>query len=178
LVTATSDQEVIDRRRVELIDSDLPAAPIHHHSGVHPMHDDGDPLDDDALGDLAARVRASARANVDRALDALSDDLSATIETLSLRDWPDDFATDIVAVRRAPLESQADSVMYRQVMADAADERGWRLHRFDAKTIEADAIAVVGDDSALVAPRSTLGAPWNKDHRIAFAATIVAALGK
>ncbi|MCB0970940.1 MAG: hypothetical protein KDB21_14340 [Acidimicrobiales bacterium] len=175
VVAASGGGEVVDRRRIKLIDDDLPAAPIHHRGGAHPMHDDGDPLDDAALSELAASVRASATENVDRSFDALAADLEAPIESISLRDWPDDFPSDIAVLRRAPFESQADSVMYRQVMADAAAGRGWRVHRFDAKRVEADAIGLVGDADTLVAPRSNLGAPWNADHRVAFAATIVAA---
>jgi len=43
-----------------------------------------------------------------------------------------------------------------------------------ATAIEAEALGLLGFGGALEAPRSTLGAPWNKDHRIAFAAAIVA----
>ena len=175
VVAASGGGEVVDRRRIKLIDDDLPAAPTHHRGGAHPMHDDGDPLDDAALSELAASVRASATVNVDRSFDALAADPGAPIESISLRDWPNDFPTDIAVARRAPFESKADSVMYRQVMADAAAARGWRVHRFDAKRVEADEIGLVGDVDALVAPRSKLGAPWNADHRVAFAAAIVAA---
>lgn len=176
LVTADDNHEVVDRRRIELVDDRLPAAPIHHRRGVHPMHGDGDPLNDDALGELATRVRSSATSNFDIELDELTEDLRAPIKTLSLRDWPDNFPADIATLRRAPYESQADSVMYREVMASAAEERGWRVRRFDAKTIEAEAIGLLDFDGALEAPRSTLGTPWNKDHRVAFAAAIVAAV--
>ena len=46
-VTADDDHAVIDRRRIELIEPGLPAAPIHHLGGPHEMHLDGPPLDDD-----------------------------------------------------------------------------------------------------------------------------------
>lgn len=71
-------------------------------------------------------------------------------------------------------ESRADSVMYRQVLADLAAERGWAVHRFDGRTVEADARAFLGDraDEVLLGPRARLGAPWSKDHRIALAATV------
>ena len=39
------------------------------------------------------------------------------IVSMSLRAWPRDFPTDIATQRRAPYESRADSVMYRQVLA-------------------------------------------------------------
>ena len=34
-VTASADHRVVDRRRVELIELGLPAAPVHHEGGPH-----------------------------------------------------------------------------------------------------------------------------------------------
>src|SRR5262249_12423536 len=51
-VTASDDREVVDRRRMELIEPGVPAAPIHH---------EGKPLDDAAATALVQRVRASSR---------------------------------------------------------------------------------------------------------------------
>ncbi|MEM9611050.1 MAG: hypothetical protein AAGA99_26825 [Actinomycetota bacterium] len=58
LVAATSDSAVINRRRIELIDAALPAAPIHHHGGAHTLHRDGVQLDDGELSELVGRVLA------------------------------------------------------------------------------------------------------------------------
>ena len=175
LVTATDEFAVADRRRVELVDADLPAAPIHHRGGAHEMHGTGEPLDDPELEALVARVRASARRLTRSALEDL-DAAAGPIRSISLRDWPDDFPTDVVDQRRAPFESQADSVMYRQVFAELAAERGWVEHRFNASTVEAEATEMLGEreDQVLYGPRKVLGAPWNKDHRAALAAIVVA----
>ena len=59
VVTATPDFEVVDRRRIELIEPGLPAAPIHHEGGIHEMHGSRDPLDDAGLATLVANVRES-----------------------------------------------------------------------------------------------------------------------
>ena len=75
-------------------------------------------------------------------------------------------------MRRPPYESRADSVMYCQVLAELAGERGWRVHQYDAKTVERDAIAAAGKD-VLSRPRAALGPPWTNDHRLALAATIL-----
>jgi len=133
--------------------------------------------DDEALAELVGEVRASARTLTTVALDDLVDDLGVRIESISLRDWPADFPDDIARLRQPPYESQADSVMYRQIFAESAGERGWPVHRFDAATIEGEASAILGDRAheVLHGPRAVLGAPWNKDHRIALAATVVAA---
>ena len=176
LVTAAPDHSVVDRRRIELIDAGLPTAPIHHEGGPHDMHRHGDPLDDDALASLVARVRASAVRVAAAALDRLEADVAGPIASLSLRAWPADFPTDIAIQRRAPHESRADSVMYLQVLAELAADRDWRLHQFDAKTVEAEATRLLGARAAgvLDGPRATLGPPWTKDHRMALAATVVA----
>jgi hypothetical protein len=67
--------------------------------------------------------------------------------------------------------------MYCQVLAEVAAERGWDVHRYDAKIVEAEASAILGDRAhdVLHGPRATLGPPWSKDHRTALAATVLAA---
>lgn len=89
---------------------------------------------------------------------------------------PADFPKDIAVQRRVPYESRADSVMYCQVLNELAQERGWSVHTYDAKTVEDDAIRILGEraNEVLRNPRSTIGPPWSKDHRMALAATIVA----
>ena len=176
-VTATNDHRVADRRRIELIEPGLPAAPVHHEGGAHEMHRTGEPLDDSALAALVAEVRASVVRTTTASLEELMASLEEPIVSMSLRAWPLDFPEDIAVQRRVPYESVADPVMYRQVLAEQARARGWALHVYDAKTIEADAARILGEraDDVLHGPRSTLGAPWSKDHRMALAATILAA---
>lgn len=175
-VTASVDHEVVDRRRIELIEPGLPAAPIHHVGGAHDLHRQGERLDDAALAALVADVRASVRRAATAALDELTEALPHPIVSLSLRTWPDDFPRDIAVQRRVPYESRADPIMYRQVLDDLAVGRGWHVHRYD-KHVEADAARLLGESAhgVLHGPRARLGPPWTKDHRTALAATIVAA---
>ena len=70
-VTASDDHEVVDRRRIELIEPGLPPAPIHHEGGPHELHRQGEPLDDDALATLVAEVRASVVRTTSASLDEL-----------------------------------------------------------------------------------------------------------
>jgi hypothetical protein len=67
--------------------------------------------------------------------------------------------------------------MYRQVLAECARARAWDIHLFDAKNVESQAATILGEraDDVLHGPRARLGPPWAKDHRMALAATIVAA---
>jgi len=78
--------------------------------------------------------------------------------------------------RQVPYESRADAIMYRQVLAELAEARGWDVHLYVAKDVLAEAVSILGDraDEVIDGPRSALGPPWTKDHRVALAATIVA----
>jgi hypothetical protein len=179
VVTASDDHEVVDRRRIELIETGLPAAPIHHEGGPHLLHRRAEPLDDEALAALVAKVRASAVRATAATLDELVSAVpGGPIVSMSLRAWPDDFPTDITVQRRVPYESRADSVMYRQVLADVGRARGWTIHFYEAKDVENEAARILGarSDAVLYGPRATLGPPWSKDHRIALAATVLSSV--
>jgi len=169
-VTASADHRVVDRRRIELLEPGTPAAPIHH---------DGKSLSDEAAAALVARVRASAVRATSAALDQLAAALPDPIVSMSLRSWPPDFPAEIAVQRRIPYEARADSVMYRQVLAELATTRGWTVHLYEAKEVESQAARLLGPRTTEVlhGPRTTLGPPWTKDHRLALAATVVAGRG-
>jgi hypothetical protein len=124
---------------------------------------------------MAALV-AAVRASVERASGAALDALPGPVESVSLRFWPLDFPAEIEVQRRSPWEARADAVMYRQILAELAHARGWAVHCYDAKTVEAEASALLGvrAHAVLHGPRATLGPPWTRDHRIALAATVLA----
>jgi hypothetical protein len=119
-VTASADHQVVDRRRIDLVEPGLPAAPMHHVGGPHQLHRQGEPLDDTALAALVAEVRASASRATAAALDELATAVPGPILSVSLRDWPADFPDDIAVQRKVPYESRADPIMYRQVLAGLA----------------------------------------------------------
>ncbi len=173
-VTASDDHRVVDRRRIELIETGMPAAPIHHDGGPHLLHRRAQALDDHALAVLVTGVRASVVRAASAALDDLAIELPEPIVSMSLRAWPANFPEDIAVQRRVPYESRADSVMYRQVLAQLARDRGWAVHLYDAKDVEDEAVRVLGEraNEILDRARSTLGPPWTKDHRMALAATM------
>jgi hypothetical protein len=166
-VTASAGHAVVDRRRIELIEAGMPPAPVEHEAG---------PLDDRAAAALVAEVRASALRATSASLDLLAASLPGPLASVSVRAWPLDFPDDIAVQRRPPHASRADSVMYCQVLAECAHERGWEVHLFDAKNVEAQAARILGPRAGdvLRGPRATLGPPWTSDHRIALAATVVA----
>jgi hypothetical protein len=166
-VTASADHEVVDRRRIELIEPGISPAPIHYESAR---------LDVAATAALVARVRASVARAASAALDEIASALPAPVLSISLRAWPHEFPDDIAVQRRAPYEARADAIMYRQELSELAQARAWEVHLYDAKAVEGQAASLLAEraDEVLRGPRATLGPPWTKDHRIALAAAIVA----
>src|SRR6202011_856529 len=157
-VTASAEHEVLDRRRIELIEPGVSAAPIHYESRR---------LDVASTAALVAKARASVARATSAALDELVTALPAPVLSISLRAWPLDFPDDIAVQRRAPYEARADAIMYRQELSELAHARGWEVHLYDAKAVVDQAARILAEpvDEVLQRPRATLGAPWTKDHR-------------
>jgi hypothetical protein len=166
-VTASAEHEVADRRRIELVEPGITAAPIHYESRR---------LDVAATAGLVAEVRASVARAASAALDELAAALPGPIVSISLRAWPPEFPDDIAVQRRVPYEARADAIMYRQELSELADARGWAVHLYDAKSVVGQAAALLAGRAGevLEGPRARLGPPWTKDHRVALAAAIVA----
>jgi hypothetical protein len=163
-VTASATHEVVDRRRIALVEPGVTPAPIHYESAR---------LDVAATAALVAQVRESVARAAEAALDALPE----PIVSISLRRWPPDFPEDIETQRRVPWEARADAVMYRQILAELAHARGWEVHLYDARAVEDQAARVLAERAGdvLHGTRARLGPPWGKDQRTALAAAIVAA---
>jgi hypothetical protein len=167
VVTAGAEHAVVDRRRIALVEPGVSEAPIHYQRGR---------LDVPATAALVATARASVARASAAALDDLAAALPAPVVSISLRRWPPDFPDDIAVQRRAPYEARADAIMYRQLLAELAHARGWEVHCYDAKHVEAEAAGLLGERAGAVlrGPRAALGPPWTRDHRVALAATVVA----
>jgi hypothetical protein len=165
-VTASADYEVVDRRRIELIEPGRTAAPIHYESHR---------LDVAATAALVADVRASVVRATSAALDEVASALPVPVVSISLRVLPLAFPADIAVQRRAPYEARADAIMYRRVLSELAHARDWKVNFYDAKHVVGQAVSMLAEraDEVLQGPRATIGPPWTKDHRKALAATIV-----
>ena len=147
-VTASADHEVVDRRRIELVEPGVSAAPIHYESQR---------LDVAATAALVAKVRASVVRATSAALDEIAAALPAPVVSISLRAWPLDFPDDIAVQRRAPYEARADAIMYRQVLAELAHARDWEVHLYDAKDVVGQAVSMLAEraDEVLQGPRAS-----------------------
>lgn len=168
LMTVAPGGALLDRRRVELLDDGLPKLPFHHECQALPLPQ---------AEELIARVRASAASHARDSLDALAREVAKPIVGIALRACPP--LPDSVAERISNYRAQcvADSVMYRHALAEAAVTRGWAVHWYDARSVFGEAARALGRetiDDLLAATRTSLGPPWQKDHRMAMAAAIAA----
>ncbi|HEY6487167.1 MAG TPA: hypothetical protein VIX83_12355 [Candidatus Cybelea sp.] len=167
-VTVTRDGTLLDRRRVELVDDFLPAIPHHHEAQGIPPHE--------AVA-LVERVRDSAERHAALALDAVALAVQPILG-VALRECPPLPPTIAERIKDYRARNVADWVMYREALAGAAAARGWPVHWYDAKTIfgaAGESLRVEDFAAFFLEMRSTVGPPWNNDHKLAMAAAIVAA---
>jgi hypothetical protein len=166
IVVCVAGDQLLDKRRIELIDPGLPSLPHHHPCQHLPI--------DEAVA-LVARVRASAEACSARALDALP----AGIGAIAIRKRPKLPPTVAERIKSYYAQTRADGVMFRDALEAAALARGWRVHEYEAKTVLGEAAAVLrlGNDidEWMREVGRNAGRPWTADHRLAMAAAIVAA---
>jgi hypothetical protein len=156
LVTVSRDGEILDRRRVELVDDSLPALPHHHEGQALPV--------DEAVA-LVERVRALAERHAALALDAVTLSVSRILG-VALRSLPQLPPTIPERLKNYRARNVADWVMYRQALASAAEARGYPVYWYDAKKVLEAACDFLD-------VRRAVGPPWNKDHKLAMAAAIV-----
>ncbi len=169
LVTAADDGTLLDRRRVELVDEDLPGIPHHSEGQWLPL--------DEAVA-LVERVRASAERHAKLALNAVATALPGRILGVALRECPELPPTIAERIKDYRAHNVADWVMYRKSLAAAAEARGWAVHWYDSKKVfEAarEALGIEDLDAHFLRLRKSIGPPWSKDHKLAMAAAIVAA---
>jgi hypothetical protein len=169
LVTVTGDGTLLDRRRVELVDEDLPKIP--HHS-------EGQSLPLDQAVALVERVRVSAECHAKLGLDAVAMTMPGRIVGVALRQCPALPPTIAERIKDYRAQNVADWVMYRKALAAAAETRGWAVHWYDSKKVfdaASEALRIEDLDAHFVELRRSIGAPWGQDHKLAMAAAIVAA---
>ena len=168
LVTVAPGGDLLDRRCIDLTDRGLPTHP-HHHEGSWAM---GRYLNipgahvlslADAVA-LVERVRASAARGARESLEALAATLPVPIVSIAIRACPKLPPTieERIADNRA--QTVADSVMYREALATAAEARGWSVHWYERERLVVDA--------SVVAMGRSIGPPWQATHKLAAAAAL------
>jgi hypothetical protein len=169
--------EVVDRRRVELIEPGLPKQPYEHETvGMNVVEAER----------LVQEVRESAVHCAERALSRLRSGLGTAREIVS------------IALRTAPLPrlpgtvkevhaswyliARADAMVYHDALCTSAASLGIKVATFargDERPRAAEATATKEERLGrfLSGLRESLGPPWQQDHQAA-AARAIAALGR
>jgi hypothetical protein len=179
LVTLTAAGEILDRRRIYLTDRGLPTHP-HHHEGSWAV---GRYLNTPgaralSLADAVAlveRVRMSAARGARQGLEALATAMSVPIGTIAIRACPQLPPTTEERIADNRAQTIADSVMYREALATAAEARGWSVHWYDRARVLRVAAAALGRediDAFLYAMGRSIGSPWQAIHKLAAAAAL------
>jgi hypothetical protein len=181
LVTVASGGELLDRRRVELIDLGLPSYP-HHHEGSWAVGRYLNTPGARALSlaeavALVERVRASAARGARESLEALAAAVPVPIVRIAIRVCPGLPPTTEERIADNRAQTYADSVMYRQSLAAAAEARGWPVHWYDRERVFRDAAATIGREDVeafLHTMGRTIGPPWQAKQKLAAAAALAA----
>jgi hypothetical protein len=180
LVTLAPGGELLDRRRVDLT-TGLPTHPYHHEGSwavgrylnspwARPM------AFSDAVA-LVDRVREAAARGARESLEALAASVPLRIEGIALRVCAPLPPTTEERIADARAAGMADSIMYREALAQAAAARGWSVHWYDTEHVFHNAAAAAGRqdiDGYLQAMGKSVGPPWQAKHKLAAAAALAA----
>ena len=181
LVTVASSGELLDRRRIDLTGPDLPTHPHHHEGswavgrylstpGARPI-----PLADAVA--LVQRVQAAATRGAREGLDVLAAAVSMPIASIAIRACPELPPTIEERITDHRAQTYADSVMYRQALAAAAEARGWSVHWYEPQRVFHEAAAALGLESVdafLTTMGRSIGPPWQTKQKLAAAAALAA----
>jgi len=169
--------QVIDRRRVELIEPGLPKHPYEHETaGMNAAEAER----------LVQEIRDSAAHSAERALSRLRSGLGTTREILSiaLRTAPLPRLPGSVAEVHAswPVTVRADAMLYHDALCTSARSLVINVDTFarvEERPRAAEATATTAErlDRFLSGLRAILGPPWQQDQQAA-AARAIAALGR
>ena len=180
LVTVGPDGELLDRRSIDLT-SGLPTHP-HHHEGSWAVgrYRDSPWAREISLAEaveLVERVRESAARGAREGLEALAAAVPVPIAAIAIRVCPALPPTTEERIADNRAQAVADSVMYREALAAAAETRDWSVRWYDREHVFRDAATATGRediDAALSAMGRSVGPPWQARHKLAAAAALAA----
>jgi len=181
LVTVAPGGDLLDRRRIDLTEPGLPTHP-HHHEGSWAVGRYLDTPGARALSlvsavALAERVAASAARGAREGLEAVAAAVPVPIARIAIRACPSLPPTIEERIKDNRAQTVADSVMYRQALASAAEARGWSVQWYDRERVFLDAARALGReniDAVLSAMGRSIGPPWQARHKLAAAAALAA----
>jgi hypothetical protein len=163
---------VVDRRRVLLVEKNVPSQPYHHETLALP---------DAASEQLLRTVERSIEGCATLAFERLSSDLSPRycVSSIAIRHPPLPRLPPTVAEVHASYYTQcrADGMLYHLVICEAARRRRWEVHlhhRGEELAKAAEALGATPDavEEFVDGLRHELKPPWTAEYRHAFAAAI------
>jgi hypothetical protein len=180
LVTVAPSGDLLDRRRIDLTRG-LPTHPYHHEGSWAVGRYVNSPWAREiSLADAVAlveRVRDSASRGARESLEALAAAVPVRIASIAIRRCPKLPSTTEERIIDNRAANVADSVMYREALATAAEARGWTVHWYDRERVFQDAAAALSGkdvDAFLHAMGRSIGPPWQAKHKLAAAAALAA----
>jgi hypothetical protein len=179
LVTVAPGGELLDRRRIDLTDRGLPTHP-HHHEGSWAVgrYRNSPWARAISLADAVAlvdRVCESAARGAREGLEALAVAVPVPIASIAIRVCPRLPPTTEERIADNRAQTMADSVMYREALAAAAEALGWSVHWYERERVFREAAAALGRediDAFLYAMGRSIGPPWQAKHKLAAAAAL------
>ena len=181
LITMAPGGKFLDRRRVD-VTRGLPTHPYHHEGSWAVGRYINSPWARaitlaEAVA-LVERVRDAAARGAQDGLESLAAAVPMPIASIAIRECPKlpHSTEERIADTRAA--NVADSVMYRQALAVAAETHGWSIHWYNRERVFQDAaLAIDGRDvdALLRAVGESIGPPWRAKEKIAAAAALAAA---
>jgi hypothetical protein len=165
---------VVDRRRVLLVEKNVPSQPYHHETLALP---------DTVAEQLLRKVERSIEGCATLAFERLSSDLSPRyhVSSIAIRQPPLPRLPATVAEVHASYYTQcrADGMLYHLAICEAARRRRWAVHlhhRGEELSRAAEALGVSTDEFERFVNglRQELRPPWTAEYRHAFAAAIAA----
>jgi hypothetical protein len=185
LITVAPSGELLDRRRIDFTRG-LPTHPYHHEDSWAVGRYVTSPWARaislaDAVA-LVERVREAAAHGAREALEALAATVPAPIASIAVRMCQTLPPTTQERIADPRAASMADSIMYREAMAAAAEARGWSVHWYDRERVFREAAGALGEgggediDAFLRAMGQSIGPPWQARHKLAAAAALSVAV--
>jgi hypothetical protein len=178
LVTVAPNGELLDRRRIDLTQG-LPTHPYHHEGSWAVGRYVNSPwVRKISLADAVAlveRVRESAARGASEGLEALAATVPVPIARIAIRVCPQLPLTTEERIADTRAANVADSVMYREALATAAEARGWSVHWYDRERVFRDAARALGGkdiEAFLQAMGRAIGPPWQAKQKVAAAAAL------
>jgi len=126
---------------------------------------------------LVERVREATAQGARAGLAELAAALPVPISGIAIRICPQLPPTTEGRITDHRAQTYADTVMYREALATAAQARGWSVNWYNRDRVLADAAAALGRrdiNEFLQTMGRSIGPPWQAKHKLAAAAALAA----